>query len=163
MRVGPLRTRNSSGPPTAAAHNGKDITPKPNHKRQMVSSVFFLDGSTGWVLFSCGDDRDPNVDDVCFELASTTDGGDDWSIVHPKIVDSIPQTDFRDWTGYSGTTYLDFADALHGWAVLKRSLPVGRSAGVMLRTVDAVRPGPNCVMGYRWRRISASSTPRMDG
>src|SRR5579871_1936462 len=42
----------------------KDITPKLNHNRQMVSSVFFLDASTGWVLLSCGDDRGLAEDDL---------------------------------------------------------------------------------------------------
>ena len=128
----------------------KDITPKLSHKRQMVSSVFFLDSSTGWVLLSCGDDRDPKVDNVCFEFASTTDAGETWSAVHPKIVDSITQTDYSDWTGYSGATFLDFADSQHGWAILQRNLPVGRSSGEMLRTVDG---------GRTWTQLAKGTLP----
>ncbi|HEY6769373.1 MAG TPA: hypothetical protein VI386_31910 [Candidatus Sulfotelmatobacter sp.] len=118
----------------------KDITPKLNHKGQTISSIFFLDSSTGWVLLNCGDDRDPIADDVCFEFALTTSAGDNWSVVQTKIVDPVPSSVIKeDGQGFSGTTYLDFADALHGWAILKRNLPVGRSAGVMLRTNDGGR------------------------
>src|SRR5216684_7615817 len=93
----------------AGAH-WKDITPKLNHKRQMLSSVFFLDASTGWVLLNCGDDRDPKIDDVCFEFASTNDSGQSWSIGHPKIVDPVPQSVIiEDGQGFSGTTFLDFS------------------------------------------------------
>ena len=74
------------------------------------------------------------ADDVCFEFALTTSAGDNWSVIRTKIVDPVPSSVIKeDGQGFSGTTYLDFADAQHGWAVLKRSLPVGRSAGVMLR------------------------------
>lgn len=131
----------------------KDVTPKPDHKEQSISSVFFLDVSNGWVVLHCGDDRDPKVDDVCFEFASTTDGGQVWSVVHPKIVDSIPQTDFSDWTGYSGDTFLYFADAQHGWAILKRSLHTQASSGVMLRTLDG---------GHSWTQLPNDTLPMAD-
>jgi photosystem II stability/assembly factor-like uncharacterized protein len=130
--------------------NWKDITPKLHHKKQFVSSVFFLDAFTGWILLHCGDERDPGADDVCFEFASTKDAGQNWSVVHPGIVDSVPQTDFTDWTGYSGKTFLHFADWQHGWAILKRNLPVGRSSGVMLRTVDG---------GHTWRQFPKDNIP----
>jgi hypothetical protein len=45
-----------------------DITPRLEHKQQAISSVFFLDSSTGWVLLSCSDGRDLIADDVCFEF-----------------------------------------------------------------------------------------------
>ena len=128
----------------------KDITPKLNHKRQMISSVFFLDSSAGWVLLSCGDDKSPKADDVCFEFASTTDAGENWTVVHPEVVDSVPQTDYNDWTGYSGAAFLDFADSQHGWAILRRSLPVGRSSGEMLRTVDG---------GHTWTQLAKGTLP----
>jgi probable HAF family extracellular repeat protein len=129
----------------------KDITPKPNHKRQTISSVFFLDSSTGWVLLNCGDYRDPIADDVCFEFALTTSAGDNWSVVRTKIVDPVPSSVIKeDGQGFSGTTYLDFADAQHGWAVLRRSLPVGRSAGVMLRSNDG---------GRSWMQLANDTLP----
>jgi len=132
----------------------KDITPKLDHKRQMVSSVFFLDPSTGWVLLSCGDDRDPIADDVCFEFAATTNAGESWSVVHPKIVDPVPpRVITEDGQGFSGTTFLSFADSQHGWAILKRNLALGRSAGVMLRTVDG---------GRTWVQLPKNSLPMAD-
>ncbi len=129
----------------------KDITPKLNHKRQAVSSVFFLDASTGSVLLSCGDDRDPVADDVCFEFASTINAGENWSLVHPKIVDPVPQSVIiEDGQGFSGTTFLDFSDAIHGWAILKRNLHVEASSGEMLRTADG---------GKTWTQLPKGTLP----
>ncbi|MGA8442247.1 MAG: hypothetical protein WB762_31460 [Candidatus Sulfotelmatobacter sp.] len=102
---------------------------------------------------SCGDGRDPQIDDVCFEFASTNDSGQSWSIVHPKIVDSVPQTDFDDWSGYSGNTYLDFADTQHGWAILEKSHNVTASLGVTLRTVDG---------GHTWTQLAKGGMPIAD-
>ena len=128
----------------------KEITPKLNHKRQMLSSIFFLDSSSGWVLLSCGDDRDPIADDVCFEFASTTDAGENWSIVLSKIIDPVSRSVIEDGQGFSNTAYLDFADSQHGWAILQRSLPVGRSSGQMLRTVDG---------GRTWTQLAKDALP----
>ena len=129
----------------------KDITPKVNHKRQMLSSIFFLDSSTGWAVIACGDDRDAMTDDVCFEVASTADAGENWSIVHPKIVDPVPNSVVtEDGQGFSGATFLDFADSQHGWAILKRNLPVGRSSGEILRTLDG---------GRTWTQLAKNTLP----
>lgn len=49
-------TRNKLFWTTDGGASWRDITPKLNHKRQMVSSVFFLDQSTGWALLNCADD-----------------------------------------------------------------------------------------------------------
>ena len=128
-----------------------DITPKLDHKEQRVSSVFFLDSSTGWVLLSCSDGRDPLTDDACFEFASTTNAGANWSIVRPKIVDPVPRPVItEDGQGFSAVTFLDFTDPQHGWAVLKRNLQVGRSSGLMLRTVDG---------GKSWTQLPRSTLP----
>lgn len=113
----------------------KDITPKLKHEEQGISSVFFLDSSTGWVLLRCGDD-------TCFEFASTTDAGQSWSIVHPKISD--PSQHPEDGSGFSLGTFLDFADSQHGWAILKRGTSTSFSSGVMLRTVDG---------GHTWTQL----------
>jgi photosystem II stability/assembly factor-like uncharacterized protein len=133
----------------------KDITPKLKHEEQGISSVFFLDSSTGWVLLRCGDnlfpsrdpltqksDRDLRRDDTCFEFASTTDAGQRWSLAHPKITD--PSQHPEDGSGFSLGTFLDFADAQHGWAILKNGTHVGLSSGVMLRTVDG---------GHTWTQL----------
>lgn len=132
----------------------KDITPKLSHKRQAVSSVFFLDASTGWVLLNCGDDHDAMADDVCFEFASTTDTGESWLIAHPKIVDPVPQSVIvQDGQGFSGKTFLNFADVQHGWAILKRNLHVEASAGQMLRTFDG---------GKTWAQLPGGTLPMAD-
>ncbi len=129
----------------------KDITPKLSHKEQMISSVFFLDASTGWVLLKCGDDKDVLIDDVCYEFALTSNAGGDWELVHPKIVDRVPSRVItEDGQGFSGTTYLDFADAKHGWAILKRNLHVEASSGEMIRTVDG---------GKTWMQLPTNSLP----
>jgi photosystem II stability/assembly factor-like uncharacterized protein len=135
---------------TNSGSTWRDITPKLDHKSQIVSSVFFLDASTGWVLFSCGDGLDPAVDDVCFEFASTVNAGESWSLAHPKLVDPTSQSAIEDGQGFSNTTFLNFADSLHGWAILKRSLPTGHSSGVMLRTVDG---------GKTWTQLPKESLP----
>ncbi len=106
----------------------KDITPKLNHKWQAVSSVFFLNSSIGWVLLNCADRESEVADDTCFELASTVNSGESWSIVRPKLADPDPES------GFSGRSYLSFADAVHGWRVLKISKNVSASSGIMLRT-----------------------------
>jgi photosystem II stability/assembly factor-like uncharacterized protein len=112
----------------------KDITPKLNHKRQMVSSVFFLDASTGWVLLSCGDGRDLVVDDGCFELASTADAGGE------KISVPFSEQQLEDGGGFSGRSWLEFVDSQHGWEILRIATGSGPpSAGEMLRTVDGGR------------------------
>jgi photosystem II stability/assembly factor-like uncharacterized protein len=136
---------------TDSGAHWKDITPKLNHKGQSVSSVFFLDASTGWALLNCGDDRDQRVDDVCFEFAPTNDSGQSWSIVHPKIVDPVANSsDIEDGLGFSGTTFLDFADSKHGWAILKKSHNVTASFGVTLRTIDG---------GRTWTQLAKGGMP----
>jgi probable HAF family extracellular repeat protein len=79
-------------------------------------------------------DRDLRRDDICFEFASTKDAGESWSIVHPKIAD--PSQHPEDGSGFSQGTFMDFADPLHGWAILKRGTNTMFSAGVVLRTID---------------------------
>jgi hypothetical protein len=69
----------------------KDITPKPNHKHQILSSVFFLDVCTGRALLSCSDDRDIAADNSCFALASTADAEKTWSVAKDKDCPRILQ------------------------------------------------------------------------
>lgn len=148
-------TRNKLFWTTDGGANWKDITPKLDHQEQQVSSVFFLDSTTGWILMHCGDnlfpsndplalksDRDLRRDDTCFEFASTRDAGESWSITHPKIVD--PSRHPEDGSGFSLGTFLDFVDTLHGWAILKRGTNTMFSAGVMLRTSDG---------GHTWTQL----------
>jgi photosystem II stability/assembly factor-like uncharacterized protein len=115
----------------------KDITPKLNHKRQEVSSVFFLGNSAGWALLKCGDDRDVLADEGCFELASTTNAGKTWAISHEKIAVPFSREYLKDSTGFSGQSWLDFVDSQNGWELLGIATRAGLpTAGEMLRTVD---------------------------
>ncbi|MFZ0773448.1 MAG: glycoside hydrolase domain-containing protein [Candidatus Sulfotelmatobacter sp.] len=124
---------------TEGGANWKDITPKSSHKHQNVSSVFFLDASTGWVLLKCSDDKDVVADQGCWVLASTTDAGGDWTTGQEKIV--LPAFFTRGYleqtTGFSGRSWLQFLDPQHGWALLDIATHAGvPSAGEMLRTTD---------------------------
>ncbi len=131
----------------------KDITPKLNHKRQAVSSVFFLDFSTGWVLLHCGDGSDAAAnaaDDTCFELASTTNAGETWSVVHQKIVEPLSKDQLENGPFFSDQTSLDFVDAQHGWLILGiNTSPISPSEGEMLRTADG---------GKTWSPVGGTPT-----
>jgi photosystem II stability/assembly factor-like uncharacterized protein len=115
----------------------KDITPKVDHKGQAVSSVFFLDSSTGLMLLSCGDGRDLATDGSCFELASTSNAGETWSVTQEKIAQPFSKEQLEDGYGFSGRSWLDFVDPRHGWEILDiNTNSVNPSAGEMLRTAD---------------------------
>jgi photosystem II stability/assembly factor-like uncharacterized protein len=118
----------------------KDVTPKLNHKRQMVTSVFFLDSSTGWVLLGCADDRDPVADEGCLALSYTTDAGETWSVQQEKIKVPFSREYLKDSTGFSGRSWLRFVDSEHGWELLEIATHAGiPRQGEMLRTADGGR------------------------
>jgi photosystem II stability/assembly factor-like uncharacterized protein len=117
----------------------KDITPKLIHKSQQVSSIYFIDAFTGWALLKCGDDRDPVADEGCWAFASTSDGGNGWSVVHEKF--DLPPTFTKEYLedtpGFSGRSWLQFTDAQHGWELLEIATHAGiPEVGEMLRTTD---------------------------
>jgi photosystem II stability/assembly factor-like uncharacterized protein len=115
----------------------KDITPKLDHGGQTVSSVFFLDSSTGWVLLKCGDGHDLAADSSCFDLASTYNAGESWSVAHENITHAFSGEQLDDGYGFSGRSWLDFVDPQHGWEILDISTTSANpSAGEMLRTTD---------------------------
>jgi photosystem II stability/assembly factor-like uncharacterized protein len=115
----------------------KDITPKLNHKHQILSSVFFLDVSRGWALISCSDDHDIAADNSCFALASTADAGETWSVAQEKIAHAFSREQLEDGYGFSGRSWLDFVGSQHGWEILDIATnSANPSAGEMLRTVD---------------------------
>jgi len=117
----------------------KDITPKLNHKHQILSSVFFLDVSTGWALLSCSDDRDIAADNSCFALASTADAGETWSVAQQKIAHAFSREQLEDGYGFSGRSWLDFVDSQHGWEILDIATnSANPSAGGRLKSLQAV-------------------------
>src|ERR1700722_16028248 len=97
----------------------RDITPKLNHKHQILSSVFFLDVSTGRALLSCSDDRDIAANNSCFALASTADAEETWSVAQEKIAHAFSREQLDDGYGFSGRSWLDFVDSQHGWEILE--------------------------------------------
>ncbi|MFZ0730997.1 MAG: glycoside hydrolase domain-containing protein [Candidatus Sulfotelmatobacter sp.] len=128
-----------------------DVTPKLNHKLQSVSSVFFLDTTTGWVLLKCGDDRDRLKDEGCWELASTSDAGRDWAVSHETIPVPFSREYLQDSTGFSGQSWLQFSDPKHGWETLRIATGSGApAAGQMLRTEDG---------GATWVRTKGLPAP----
>jgi photosystem II stability/assembly factor-like uncharacterized protein len=109
-----------------------DITPPtpPNSSHNMtIVSVFFLDTNTGWVLFSGGDNDNPQ-----FELASTVTAGAAWSIAHLQIPDF-----FDPERGLSGGGTIFFLDSFHGWTNLGINSNVAFPSGGLLVTVDGGR------------------------
>ena len=117
--------------------NWKDITPKFKHQVQMVSSVFFLDTSTGWVLMKCADDKDNVADEGCWEVAATSDAGQSWEVLHENITVPFSREQVEEGHNFSGISWLEFIDPQHGWEILDIATnSANPSAGEMLRTVD---------------------------
>jgi photosystem II stability/assembly factor-like uncharacterized protein len=104
----------------------RDITPNTASKG-VISSVFFLDTSTGWVVFVYGD----RSDEAHFELASTANSGKDWSVAH-LIIPHLNQRQFP----VSGPSRMDFVDNVHGWIDLDLESNANFRAAILLATTD---------------------------
>jgi probable HAF family extracellular repeat protein len=112
----------------------EDITPRmaPNEE---ISSVFFLDGSTGWVLLSGeGAGEGPR-----FDLASTSNAGAAWSVNRIRI----PRLDPESIT-LAGGGRINFVDPLHGWINLNVVSSSNFRLGLTLGTEDG---------GLSWHRL----------
>lgn len=107
----------------AGAH-WSSITPA-TKPRQNISAVFFLDVNRGWVLLSY-----PRGEETEFEIASTIDAGGHWSIEHLDVPDPSPDV------GLSGDAWIDFADPMHGWVIVRMSTSTATSWGVLIATQD---------------------------
>ncbi len=108
-----------------------DITP---HASGVPTDVFFLDNLRGWVLFS---DAHEDTDLISFHIASTIDSGHSWSVSSLKATSQKPD----ELDGYG---WLDFADAEHGWVVLRAKSSSASSWGLLLGTDDG---------GRSWREL----------
>jgi photosystem II stability/assembly factor-like uncharacterized protein len=130
--VGWAATKQKLFYPTDGGAQWKDITPKLSHKSQTVSSVFFLDASTGWVLLSYGGKENPKtgVSETLFELATTGNGGESWSTAPLEVPDPDPRR------GLSGEAWLDFVDSQHGWLMIRMNGNTAVSFGVLRATED---------------------------
>jgi photosystem II stability/assembly factor-like uncharacterized protein len=107
----------------AGAH-WSTITPtmKPEEN---ISAVFFLDVNRGWVLLSY-----PRDDETEFEIASTSNGGGNWSTAHLDVPDPAPDV------GLSADAWIEFADPMHGRVIVRMSTNTAVSWGVLVATQD---------------------------
>jgi probable HAF family extracellular repeat protein len=116
---------------TSAGAHWREITP-PNAFSGDVVSTLFLDTSRGWVLLGGTDDKLG----VRFDLASTNDAGQHWSVVRVNLPTLIPSQ-----TVLTGRGHLYFVDASHGWL----NLDVESSANFRLAILVATEDG-----GVNW-------------
>jgi photosystem II stability/assembly factor-like uncharacterized protein len=124
-------------------NNWKDIAPRDPASRE-IAGVFFLDASRGWVLLALkreppknNQEPDAFITDIRgFDLASTTNGGADWTI---KRLDSLPEG-----VGWLAASEIFFLDPAHGWMNIASPVPHWGGAGVLLATTDG---------GNTWKQI----------
>jgi glycoside hydrolase-like protein len=104
-----------------------DITPQDPTSKE-IAGVFFLDASRGWVLLTARGTELIGPSNVSgFDLATTTDGGADWTVKHV----ASPQEDH----GWAGVGELFFLDSSHGWLNLELALH-DWAVGTLLATTD---------------------------
>lgn len=125
----------------------RDITPKPATSGEAISAVFFLDHSTGWVLFAGGGNDE---DQPRYDLASTTDAGDRWALSQVKISGLNPPEAML-----TGSGYMYFLDQTHGWINLTVATGSAFHGGAALSTQDGGKAWDWVPMG------SGSSGPIM--
>jgi len=105
---------------SSAGFAWSDITP-PAAESRAVYGAYFLDTASGWLL-RAGADETP-------ELARTSDAGAHWSFT------AFPLS-AEDAAHFGGTAALDFADAAHGWAMLRLTSSSNFSIGLLFATSD---------------------------
>jgi photosystem II stability/assembly factor-like uncharacterized protein len=106
-------------------HTWKNVTPSTASQESIVT-VFFLDTSTGWVLFSKYEEPEPR-----FDLASTADGGASWSVKQVTIPNLNPNA-----TTLSGSGGITFVDRRHGWMSLDVTSGAAFRLAVLIATAD---------------------------
>ncbi len=106
-------------------NNWDDITPK-HAPSQIIKDVFFLDASSGWVLFEAYDGK---LEEHFFLLARTSDSGHSWLVTEVQIPSQTPEE-------LTGDGSLSFADPNHGWVLLTGSSSSAFSRGLLLSTQD---------------------------
>jgi photosystem II stability/assembly factor-like uncharacterized protein len=112
--------------------NWSNVTPA-LRPHEVISAVFFLDAARGWVLLSHAGDADEE-----FELATTKTAGASWSTTQLHVPDPDPDT------GLSAEAWVNFANASHGWVLVRMSTNTAVSWGVLIRTQDG---------GTTWQRL----------
>ncbi|MGA3350445.1 MAG: hypothetical protein ABSC33_15570 [Candidatus Sulfotelmatobacter sp.] len=124
-------TRNKLFWTTDGGASWKDITPNTARGRTITSATF-SDQSHGWVLLAHrrGDDPQTGFGKSLFELARTADAGTSWSVKELTVPNPDPNR------GFSEQTWLDFVDALHGWALLRANGNTAMGGGALATTDD---------------------------
>ncbi len=109
----------------------KDITPR-GKSNEGIASVFFVDASAGWVLLARAghENSRTNVRETFFELASTANSGQSWTVKPLDFPDPEPSR------GLSGDAWVDFVDAQHGWVLVRMNSNTSLSMGVLRSTED---------------------------
>ncbi len=103
----------------------KDISPA-TAPPEVIASFCFLDTSTGWVLLAGADG-----DNTRFDLASTTNAGESWSI-KPVRIPNLNQVSYP----LGGHANIDFVDSLHGWMNLDLQSSSAAHSGIQFVTQD---------------------------
>ena len=117
-----------------AGTNWSEITPA-LPSGAIIYDVKFMDTKRGQVLYT-----NNNTDgDLLIQLASTTDGGDQWATAPVQtLVPDDPNADLEN-------AWLDWVDENNGWVSTKTRTGVNFSSGILFRTTDG---------GRSWQRSS---------
>jgi photosystem II stability/assembly factor-like uncharacterized protein len=84
------------------------------------------------------ENRQTGTSDTVFELVSTADAGKDWSVKQLTFHNPDPSR------GLSSQAWLDFADPLHGWVLVRVNGNTAMGGGLLLATDDG---------GTTWRTL----------
>src|SRR5216684_2501104 len=103
----------------------KEITPTKPSAGEHIEAVFFLDPSTGWVLWSQYAEPQPR-----FDVSATSNSGASWTSVHIPITVSSVDVPLSEGAG------IFFLDASHGWINVTVQGSASAHQGAMLRTND---------------------------
>ena len=121
-----------------------EITPNSPDDRK-VASVFFLDASIGWVLFS---DWNREANATRFDIASTTNGGTSWSVHRVELPPRNPLAEF------SPGGAIRFVSASHGWMSVPLTGSSAAHPGWLLETLDG---------GNTWKWNKSPTFPGSSG
>jgi photosystem II stability/assembly factor-like uncharacterized protein len=92
----------------------------------VMTDVFFLDVSHGWVLLT-SEDEEKNL--VSFVVASTSDSGRTWTFLPMAVPSQKPDE-------LDGRAWLDFVDPQHGWVVVHPKTSSAFSWALLMATED---------------------------
>jgi hypothetical protein len=106
---------------------------------ESIDGVFFLNRAMGWAVISRSGETP--------RLATTTDGGALWTITGLAVANGA-----ADFINYGGIATISFADATHGWILLRSVSSINFSRGILLRTTTG---------GESWTRLA--NPPLADG